>query len=80
MFSKILPRTDETTEDRPGTRAERVGGADRRSLPPPPLIGDRQGARGSVPRLDAQQEAGLIVIERVDESVGSLADVADAQL
>ncbi len=37
-------------------------------------------ARGSVPRLDAQQEAGLIVIERVDESVGSLADVADAQL
>ncbi len=38
MFSKILLRTDETTEDRPGTRAERVGGADRRSLPPPPFI------------------------------------------
>ena len=35
MFSKILPLTDETTEDQPGTRAERVGGADRRSLPPP---------------------------------------------
>ena len=73
MFSKILPPTDETTEDRRFS-------ADRRSLPPPPLIGDRQGARGSVPRLDAQQEAGLIVIERVDKSVGSLADVADAQL
>ena len=31
MFSKILPLTDEWTEDRPGTRAGRVGGADRRS-------------------------------------------------
>ena len=34
MFSKILLLTDETTEDR------RVS-ADRRSLPPPPLLKDR---------------------------------------
>ena len=32
-FSEIPLPTDETTENRPGTRAERVGGADRRSTP-----------------------------------------------